>query len=145
MSASRLAPESTTTCARSRSTLRTGVSGECRCDVLREQHAASVDPEGPLDACGVELGKRRGSRPGLAIARSGGRLADIGPQPGPGGIGVVDHPGIVAMIAKGVTDETAAADDRLHGITFMAVSWRNLSARDPVDQAGTIGANRKIS
>ncbi len=40
---------------------------------------------------------------------AGGRietLAEIGPQPVPGGVGVVDHPGIAAMIAIGVTDET---------------------------------------
>ena len=110
------------------------MSGERGGDVLREKHAASVDPEGPLDTCGVQLrealrqvrepelghrladlGQHRGRtrRPGLAIARererSGGcieTLAEIGPQQVPSGIGIVDHPGIAALMAIGVTYET---------------------------------------
>src|SRR5260370_39550591 len=103
------------------------MSGEGGCDVLGKKYAAGVDPEGTLDALGVELGEAsrqvgepelahrladagqhpsRTRGPGLAVARQGerprgrlGALAEIAPQPVPGGIGRRGPPGAAPTVA----------------------------------------------
>ena len=115
-----------------------------RDDVLGEQHAAAVHPEGAFDAARVELWEapwqlverhllhrladagQYGGRalcPGLAVAgerqRPGGRvetLAEIAPHQVPGSVGTVDHARITRMIAVGMTDQAMLVHRQASGL-----------------------------